>query len=334
MKILLYFESESLIQTSGIGRAFEHQKAALTSAGIEFTTDPWDLDYDILHINTCGLNSESIIRNARKNGKKVIYHAHSTEEDFRNSFIMSNMLAPVFKQILVTLYTKADAIITPTPYSKQLLENYGITLPIFPISNGIELPLYAPDEEKVKAYRKYFSLKDEDKVVIGVGLPFERKGILDFIEVAKSLPEYKFIWFGEINPMLVPSEINRAVDNHPMNCIFPGYVKGPIIQGAYQNADCFFFPSYEETEGIVVLEALASHQNVVVRDIGVFNPWLKDKVHCYKGHNNDEFIELVQGCVEKKLPSTKEAGYNVVKERSIDKIGQELKEVYEYVLSK
>ncbi len=333
MKVLLYFESESLIQTSGIGRAFEHQKAALTSAGIEFTTDPWDLDYDILHINTCGLNSESIIRNARKNGKKVIYHAHSTEEDFRNSFIMSNMLAPVFKQILITLYTKADAIITPTPYSKQLLENYGITLPIFPISNGIELPLYAPDDEKVKAYRKYFSLKDGDKVVIGVGLPFERKGILDFIEVARALPEYKFIWFGEINPMLVPNEINRAIDNHPFNCIFPGYVKGPIIQGAYQNADCFFFPSYEETEGIVVLEALASHQNVVVRDIGVFNPWLDDKVHCYKGHNNEEFIELVRGCVEHKLPSTKDAGYKVVEERSIDKIGQELKAVYEFVLN-
>ena len=334
MKILLYFESESLIQTSGIGRAFEHQKAALTSAGIEYTTDPWDEDYDILHINTYGLNSESIIRNARKNGKKVVYHAHSTEEDFRNSFIMSNMLAPVVKQILVNLYSKADVIITPTPYSKQLLQNYGITLPIYPISNGIELEQYAYDEEKIKAYRKYFSLQETDKVVIGVGLPFERKGILDFIKVAESLPEYKFIWFGEINPMLVPSEINKAVENHPLNCIFPGYVKGPIIQGAYLEADCFFFPSYEETEGIVVLEALASHQNVVVRDIGVFNPWLKDKVHCYKGHDNEEFIKLVQGCVEKILPSTKEAGFEVAKERSIDKIGQELKAVYESVLDK
>ena len=134
--------------------------------------------------------------------------------------------------------------------------------------------------------------------------------------------------------MLVPSEINKAVENHPLNCIFPGYVKGPIIQGAYLDADCFFFPSYEETEGIVVLEALASHQNVVVRDIGVFNPWLKDKVHCYKGHDNEEFIKLVQGCVEKTLPSTKEAGFEVAKERSIDKIGQELKAVYESVLDK
>ena len=39
-------------------------------------------------------------------------------------------------------------------------------------------------------------------------------------------------------------------------------------------ADAFFFPSREETEGIVVLEALASHQDVVVRDIPVYKGWL------------------------------------------------------------
>ena len=51
-------------------------------------------------------------------------------------------------------------------------------------------------------------------------------------------------------------------------------------------------------------------------------------------HDNEEFIKLVQGCVEKTLPSTKEAGFEVAKERSIDKIGQELKAVYESVLDK
>ena len=33
MKVCLYFEGEKVIQTSGIGRAFKHQKAALESAG-------------------------------------------------------------------------------------------------------------------------------------------------------------------------------------------------------------------------------------------------------------------------------------------------------------
>ena len=101
MKILLYFEGESVISKSGIGRAFKHQQRALESAGIEFTTDPWCPDYDILHINTYYMNSESIVKNAREHGKKVIYHAHSTEEDFRNSFTLSNTISPAVKKWLM-----------------------------------------------------------------------------------------------------------------------------------------------------------------------------------------------------------------------------------------
>lgn len=100
MKVLLYFEGENLIQYSGIGRAFEHQKMALQSAGISYTVDPWDDSYDILHINTVGTNSETMIRHARELGKKVVYHAHSTEEDFRNSFVFSNLISPFVKTVL------------------------------------------------------------------------------------------------------------------------------------------------------------------------------------------------------------------------------------------
>ncbi len=334
MKVLLYFESEDLIKVSGIGRAFEHQKRALTSQGIEYCTDPWEKDYDILHINTYMGNSEAVIHNARENGKAVIYHAHSTEEDFKNSFLFSNQIAPIYKNRLISLYNRADAIITPTPYSKKILQSYGIELPIYPISNGIDLNRYVYDDEKVKAFRRYFSLKPQDKVIIGVGLLFQRKGLLDFVEVARRLPQYKFIWFGDINKLIVPREISEAVENHPTNVIFPGYVKGPIIEGAYSSANCFFFPSYEETEGIVVLEALAAKCPMLVRDIGAFDPWLQDQVNCYKGKNNDDFVRLLQGIVEKDLPSVVEAGYQVSYERRIDRIGEQLKEVYESILNK
>lgn len=100
MKILLYFEGEKILAKSGIGRALDHQKRALSEVGIEYTLDADCSDYDILHINTYGVNSHHMVRKARKLGKKVIYHAHSTEEDFRNSFIGSNQLAPLVKNIL------------------------------------------------------------------------------------------------------------------------------------------------------------------------------------------------------------------------------------------
>lgn len=40
MKVLLYFESQKLLAKSGIGRALDHQKRALTAMGIDYTLDP------------------------------------------------------------------------------------------------------------------------------------------------------------------------------------------------------------------------------------------------------------------------------------------------------
>ena len=331
MKVLLYFEGEKLISTSGIGRALRHQLAACASCGVETTTDPND-DYDLLHVNTYGPASAAVIAKARKEGKPVIFHAHSTEEDFRNSFVFSNAVAPAFKQHLIKMYSMADYILTPTPYSKALLEGYGIEVPIEDISNGIDLKRFDKDAEKIKAFRKYFNLNEQDKVVLSVGLYFERKGIVDFVEAARRLPDYKFIWFGYTPLYSIPKHIRELIEDHPRNVYFPGYVKGPIIEGAYAEADCFFFPSKEETEGIVVLEALASHQNIVVRDIPVFDPWLVHGKNCYKGNTVDEFVQLVSGVVEKRLADVSEEGRKTAEERSIPKVGMKLKSIYEKVL--
>lgn len=332
MKICLYFEAEKMLQTSGIGRALQHQKRALESVGIEYTLDPED-EYDLLHINTVGINSSNVISSARKRNKKVLYHAHSTEEDFRDSFLLSNQVAPFFKRHIVNLYTQADAIITPTPYAKTLLEAYGLTMPIYAVSNGIDLKHYVKDDQKIKAFRKYFGLSKSQKVVISVGLYLKRKGIQDFMEVAKRFPEVQFIWFGYTPLISIPSSIRQLIEDHPNNVILPGYVKGPIIEGAYACADHFFFPSYEETEGIVVLEALASRCPVLVRDIGVFNPWLTDGLNCHKAQDNDGFSRVLRQSFEGSLVSTTETGYQTAHERTLSHIGQQLKVIYTQLLN-
>lgn len=333
MKVLLYFEGKKILAKSGIGRALDHQKRALSGVNIEYTLDTDCIDYDILHINTYGINSHNIVNKAKKMGKKVIYHAHSTEEDFRNSFIGSNQISPLVKKYLVSLYSKADYLITPTPYSKDLLKGYGITVPIAAISNGIDVKRLAHSKEKEEKFRNYFKVKKNHKVIICVGLYFERKGIVDFVELARKFPEYRFIWFGHTPMYSIPSMIRTIVkEEHPTNVEFPGYIKGDVIEGAYLAADLFFFPSYEETEGIVILEALASKQQVLVRDIPVYKGWLKDKVNCYMGKTNQEFTYLIEALVENKIPNICQAGYEVAKEKSIEHIGSELKEVYEKVL--
>ena len=333
MKIKLYFENENAIAKSGIGRAMKHQMRALTLNHIDFVTDN-SKEYDILHINTIWFGSWCQVRKAKRAGKKIVFHAHSTEEDFKNSFAFSNMLAPLFKKWLIYMYNFGDVIVTPTPYSKKILEGYGIKKPIYAISNGIDLDVFKKDEEKEKIFREYFHLSEDQKVIISVGWFFERKGFDTFCEVAKCLPEYTFIWFGDKLMSAPTTEIRKLMANPPENVILPGYISGDVIKGAYSGADVFFFPSREETEGIVVLEALASETKVLVRDIPVFEGWLENGVHCYMGKDVDEFVDLIQKMIHNEVPNLTKAGYEVAKSRSLMVIGQDLKEVYETVLKR
>lgn len=330
MKVLLYLEGKSVLEKSGIGRALQHQMHALDLAGIPYTTDVLG-DYDVVHINTYGPRSLLLLHAAKRGGKKVIMHGHSTKEDFENSFIGSNLFAPLFGKYLAHMYKMADFIITPSEYSKKLIESYGVTTPIMAVSNGIDLSKYKKDERKEEVFKKYFQIADEQKVVICAGLYFRRKGIEDFVEVARRMPDVRFIWLGSINLWLIPRKIRDLVlHNHPENVEFPGYFKGAVFQGAMSGSDAFFFPSYEETEGIVVLEALASGQHVVLRDIPVYNGWI-DEESAELCHNVDEFVESLRKVLDGKVDK-REAGYRVAESRSIDDVALQLVKAYQTVL--
>ncbi|WP_294581437.1 glycosyltransferase family 4 protein [uncultured Thomasclavelia sp.] len=333
MKVKLYFGQEDTIKKSGIGRAFIHQKKALDLVGIPYTTDKEDLDYDILHINTVWPDSIMLINQARRYDKKIVYHAHSTEEDFRNSFMFSNTVSGIYKKWLINLYTKGDYIITPTPYSKRLLESYGITTPIKAISNGVDLEQFNPTDKQISLFEDTYNIKKDDIIIISVGWLFERKGFDTFVEVAKQLPEYKFMWFGDVKMSRPTKKIKDLLDDLPDNVVLPGYVSGDLIKGAYGRSNIFFFPSREETEGIVVLEALACRCNILLRDIPVFSDWLHDGINCYMGKNTDEFVSIIKKMINNEYPSLIDEGYKVAKERNLSKIGKELLEVYEATLS-
>ena len=167
---------------------------------------------------------------------------------------------------------------------------------------------------------------------MGVGLFFERKGILDFFEIARKMPNVKFIWFGNLARILVPLKILRAIKNRPSNVIMPGYIDGDIIKGAYLASNLVLFPSFEETEGIVALEALASKTPLLVRDIGVFDPWLVDNKNCLKAKTNEEFIEKINYALNNDLSAIVEEGYKVATEREISRVGKQIKEVYKSLL--
>lgn len=331
MKVCLYTEGEKLFSKSGLGKAIIHQEKALESVGIPYTTSVKD-EYDILHVNFYGPNSYALAKIAKKQGKKIVYHAHSTEEDFKNGFIFCKQISPAFKKWLIKCYNLGDVIITPTPYSKRLLEGYGIKKKIYAISNGIELEKFKCDKSLRKTFRNRYNLKEEDKVIIGIGLYIERKGIVDFVELAKRLPEYKFIWFGYSPLSAATKDVRDAVNTKLDNLHFAGYVEQNLIIEAMNGCDLYIFPTYEETEGIPIIEACACKTKALIRDIPIFEDWLEDGVNVYKAKDVDGFEEKIKKIVTNELPDLTEEAYKVAKERDIKTIGKKLKEVYESVL--
>jgi 1,2-diacylglycerol-3-alpha-glucose alpha-1,2-glucosyltransferase len=331
MKVLLHSDKLKEIEKSGVGRAIKHQMKALELVNVDYTTNPKE-DYDIIHINTIFPESYLMGLKAKRKGKKVIFHAHSTEEDFKNSFIMSNQVAPLFKVWLQQCYSSADLVLTPTPYSKALLDEYGLGKPVISISNGIELDFFYKDESLKEAFRKEYNFKKTDKIIMAVGLYIERKGIIDFVKLAKKMPEYKFIWFGYTNLKTVPPKIREAVETKLPNLFFPGYVSRDILKGAYSTCDLFIFPTFEETEGIVLLEALATKIPVLIRDIPIYEGWLTDSVNVYKAKDVNEFEVKIKSIIKGDLKDLTEEGYEVAKERDIKNIGLELKKIYENLM--
>lgn len=328
MKVLLYTECKNLTKRSGLGKAINHQKKALEYANVSYTTNLKD-EYDIIHINYYGPKSYLLAKKAKKRGKKVVYHAHSTEEDFKNGFVLCKQIAPLFKKWLINCYNLGDVIITPTPYSKKLLEGYGIKKKIYAVSNGIDLELFKNDISSASNFRKKYNIKETEKVIIGIGLYISRKGIVDFVELAKRMPQYRFIWFGYSPLFMATKDVKKAVKTKLNNLIFAGYVEQKEIKEALNGCDIYLFPTYEETEGIPVIEACACKSTTVIRNIPVFDDWLEDKKDVYKANSIDEFEKVIIEILNGNLKKIGNNAYRVAEERDLKKIGNKLKKIYE-----
>lgn len=331
MKIYLCNDMEQWIKQSGIGQATAQQKLALELAQIPYTLTNKN-EYDIIHLNTIFPQSYFKAKKAKQKGKAVIFHAHSTVEDFKDSFFFANALLPLFSWWLKKCYRTADLLLTPSNYSKALLENYKLDTPIEVISNGIVLSDWQCSTEEEEFFRHKYQLKMNDPLIISVGLPIKRKGLLDFIEMAKQLPAYQFIWFGYTNPNLLTKEIKEALQSNLSNLQFPGYIPHDELRVAYQTCDVFLFLTHEETEGIVLLEALASKTNVIVRDIPIFRDEYIDGENIYKGSTLDDFVRITSELLQKKRLSLVGPAYDTVKKKSIEQTGQKLKSYYQKLL--
>jgi 1,2-diacylglycerol-3-alpha-glucose alpha-1,2-glucosyltransferase len=324
VRICVYLErGKRRAWSSGIQRAYENQIKALHAAGIDCTTDPRD-EFDLLHVHSIGPRSVYLVEKFAGR-RPIVIHSHTTAEDYANSFMMSDSLAPYLGRFLRYYYNKADVLIAPSPYTREVLRRYEVDRPIEVVSNGVDLRRFGQSDRRRTAARRRFRL--EGPVVFAVGLVLLRKGVDVFCETAVRLPELTFVWFGRVSKV-VKAETLEVIDGAPANVRFPGYVED--VTDAYAAGDIFFFPSLVENEGIAILEAAAAGRPLVLRDAECFAGRFHHGHNCLKGDTPETFAAHLRQLVGDRDLTLRlsRAATTFAARHSLEQVGSRLREIY------
>ncbi len=243
----------------------------------------------------------------------VVHHGHTTVEDLQGGGFLPSFMNGILPFYMKFLYSFSHIIICPSPYARSLLKKTGVKPPIRVVSNGTSFDKFVPNTEKRERFRKTladkFHLDPAKPVILDVGICWQRKAPDTWYKCAKRLPEYNFVWAG---PLVKNTWVEKC--KTLPNVVFTGFVDD--IHEAYCGADVFFFPSYEENQGIPLIEAAASHLPIVARPLPAYY-WLKQGENALLGNTSAELADMLRSVVENKTIRTTliENGYRIAKEQ-------------------
>ncbi|QQG39489.1 MAG: glycosyltransferase family 4 protein [Candidatus Aenigmatarchaeota archaeon] len=321
IRVFHYLELERKLLTSGgIGVATQNQRKAMTLAGI--TAVGKGEAHDVVHLCTVGPKSFAYAKLAKHKGTPLVMSTHTTAEDFKGSFAMSDTAAPSLRKYLKTFYSMADVLIAPTQYTADLIRSYGLTNRIEVVSNGIDMSLFTGLKQRREDYRKKYGL--EGTVVYSVGHVFLKKGLETFVNVART-SDVPFVWFGRVYNGAHSAKTDDVLKSAPPNVRFTGWVEDAIA--CHAAGDVFLFPTHNENQGIVLLEAAACGRAAVVRDIPVFNGWKS----CIRADDDQTFAKQVAALVKDASKRSRRgaAMKREVRAHSLESVGKKLAAIYE-----
>ena len=152
-----------------------------------------------------------------------------------------------------------DGMVIPSRPMQRVLQAYGIETTMEVIATGIEPASFVPGDRV--AFREKYGIAQERPMLLFVGRVAHEKNI-DFLikvvnEVRGQVADVLFVIAGEGPARAhLEQEVKRlALDQHVR---FIGYLdRHTELNNCYRAADIFIFSSRTETQGLVLLEAMA-----------------------------------------------------------------------------
>lgn len=265
LRVNVVSESAFSVKGHGVHTAYFEALAGLGKVSdVSLATNTFG-QYDVTHIHTVGLFSLFHLLFAP--GVKVV-SAHITVESLIGSLVGAQYWRGLAKAYLRWFYNRADAVFAVSEGAGADLAAMGVTRPIHIVPNTIETGRFKTTPEARAKARKTLRVAADKVVVISCGQVQPRKRVDCFIQSARDLPAYQFIWVGGMPFKHLGADYKKMqalMQSDLPNVSFTGVIEGQDIINYYQAADIFFLPSDQETFGIVVVEAAAAGLPSVLR---------------------------------------------------------------------
>ena len=287
--------SADKVEGQGVGSAYLEQVSLLK----ENASDLFEIlinsnkKADIIHHHTVDL--DHFFKMQMSDSINVAY-VHFLPTTLDGSIKLPKAIFPVFKKYVISFYNSADYLVVVNPSFISELVSCGIDKDkIFYIPNYVSKDnFYIKEKQEVNKIRKKYGYKENDFIVLGAGQVQTRKGVKDFIEVAKKTPDINYVWcggfsFGKITDGY--EELKEIYKNPPKNVKFLGIIPREEMNDMYNMADVLFVPSYNELFPMTILENVNIHKPLLLRDLELYEEILFKKY--LKGKNNNDFIELI-----------------------------------------
>lgn len=225
-------------------------------------------NYDIIHIQTPFVAHYLGTRLSQLLDIPCVETYHTYFEEYLYHyipFIPKRMMRLIAQRFSRHQGNSLHGMVVPSHPMHQILKNYGITTPTKVIPTGLE-PASFVEGDRV-AFRHKYGIAQDRPVLLFVGRVAFEKNIGFLLKVVSqvrlSIPDVLFVIAGE-GPAL--KNLINEVETLKLteNVLFIGYLdRHTELNSCYRSADIFVFSSRTETQGLVLLEAMAQGTPVV-----------------------------------------------------------------------
>jgi 1,2-diacylglycerol 3-alpha-glucosyltransferase len=224
--------------------------------------------YDIIHVQTPFVAHYLGTNLSRLLGVPCVETYHTFFEEYLYHYIPllpRKLLRFAAKRFSRHQGNSLDGMVVPSHPMLQVLRDYGITTPTEVIPTGIALESFVAGDRA--AFRQKYGIAQDRPMLLFVGRVAHEKNIDFLLKVADrvrhEIPDVLFVIAGE-GPARESLASEVATLGLGENVMFLGYLnRNTELNSCYCSADIFIFASRTETQGLVLLEAMAQGVPVV-----------------------------------------------------------------------